>query len=83
MVVMKDSLIIPPSSCEIPWSYHVDKAYYNNVIRTLIIPPISLISTQEVVRYLLKRNILEQSIRNVPKSIYYTMFFSEIQNYQK
>ena len=55
-------------SLKIAWSRRGDHGHYFNVIRTLIIQPTLLISTQLVVRYFLTRNMLNKSIRNYPKT---------------
>ena len=39
--------------------------------------PTKLISAQVVFRYLLTRNMLNESIRKYPKDIYYSGFFSQ------
>ena len=56
-------------SWKIAWSCHGAHGHYYNVVRILIIQPTLLISNQVVVRYLLKRNMLNESIRNYPKAI--------------
>ena len=79
---------------EIAWSCHSDHGRYFNVVRTLIIQPILLISAQMVGSLLIfKAEYLEQTNQKLPErhllkwislslSLSLSLSFSKFQNYQ-
>ena len=70
MVIMKYSIIMAWPSWKKAWSSHGDHGHYYNVVRTLIIQPILLISKQVVARYFFILNIMDETIKNYPKDVY-------------
>ena len=57
------------SSWNMAWSCRGDHGHYHNVVRTLIIQLILLISDQGVVREFLIWYVLDKSIKNCPKDV--------------
>ena len=69
---------------KIPWSCHGDIGHFDNVVRTVIIQTILLVSTQVVVFYYLTRNMLKKTGQKLPeRRLPNWIPFPKIRNYEK